>query len=574
MTSAERGPALGASRAQRCLPSRRSSRALLGTVLLVTALAFGAIAPRLLSAEFGLLDDGVTVAFARAFGTTLGEGDLGFLFRFEAARGRFRPVYWLYGALEYAIWGPSAVGFFATNAVALVLTALLVSRAVVFATRDALAGLFTAVAYVLSPPVAESYYTLSKPEVPLALLLAASLCGWAGARAASERDPHRARRWLAVSAGALLLAYFTKETAQVLLLVSATWVAASRMLPSLAVCPGAARVDRWYLAANVGCAALFWAARHLSGTTAIAAGADSQHYVPAASVMLENALGHLAWLLRDFPLLAPMLAFLWYRGGDETPRDAWPRALPVVWIGGWTLVMLPWISMLEYYLLPVALGAAMIAGVAMASVTRSLRARERPARIAAWALVALAVLLLPATVGNAVTSGRMQVAVDVANARLVRFLAGSASRGSTVFVNLPGPAEYTVELGMHLALLHDRPDVSVIDGSVRDLRRDEQALVATPVMRAQTSPAIRLAVYESGAERWRDALLGRMGPRARLVYRETERIRLLGVQLQAPICPVLAMADAHRTLFCAPWQPLLDLRTFEYGWEVYHIHAA
>ena len=68
---------------------------------------------------------------------------------------------------------------------------------------------------------------------------------------------------------------------------------------------------------------------------------------------------------------------------------------------------------------------------------------------------------------------------------------------------------------------------------------------------------------------WREDLYAGLGQGARLVYRGTEQFRLLGAQLQAPMCPVLVMGSEHHEFLCASRQPLLDLRRFEYGWEVY-----
>ena len=132
--------------------------------------------------------------------------------------------------------------------------------------------------------------------------------------------------------------------------------------------------------------------------------------------------------------------------------------------------MLPWRSILEYYLLPAALGASIITGIGMVSVLRSLWAPPRAVRIVARTLLALAVLFLPLTFGNAITNGRIQLAVDSANARLVKFLAANAPPASTVLVNIPEPNEYVYELGVHLALLNGRPDVKVMHRGDRDLR--------------------------------------------------------------------------------------------------------
>src|SRR5262249_19157822 len=160
---------------------------------------------------------------------------------------------------------------------ALLGTTLCVAGTVARGSRDRLASLLAGVAFALAPPAVECYYTLSKPEVPLALWLGLSLWAWAAAREASADQPRRARRPVAVSVASLFLAYFTKETAQATLLASALWVAGSSVIGDGRQ-GAAARIDRWYLGANLGWTALFWIVRAGTGTADIAAGDNSRAY--------------------------------------------------------------------------------------------------------------------------------------------------------------------------------------------------------------------------------------------------------------------------------------------------------
>lgn len=545
--------------------------AVMSALLVVVAISI--MTPRLLSSEFGLLDDGVAIHVSQLVTASVAGGDLTLLLGLEAHRGRFRPLYWLYGALQYAIWGASPLGFFSVNALTLVLTALSVAGTVAFATKDGLASVAAGLAYLLSPPVIESYYTLWKPEVPLALWLAVSLCCWAGARAERERDPRRSRWLFTASALSLLFAYFTKETAQAMLIVSTLWVLAPWGRSGHAPPQGLGRLDRWYLGVNLACTAFFWLARGLARTATIAAGEDSRHYALTGHAIVSGMLGHIAWYLRDFPLLVPLLLFLWWSAEHHRSRDRWPILVPIFWITAWTLIMLPWHSLLEYYLLPACVGGAVITGIGAASVVRSLRAPARSTRVVAGALVAAASVLLPLTVGNAVTSGRVQLAIDTANARLVTFLATEVPPQGTVLVNIPPPNEYVLELATHLAILKDRSDVSVEYAGRGDLQRSDGVLVATPIMRNQPSPSVRLAVYEAGAKSWRDELHARLGTQADLVYRETQRLRLGMAHTQRLLCPLLIWARAHHDLLCPSGPLILDAREFVYGWEVYQAHA-
>ena len=112
--------------------------------------------PRLLSPQFGLFDDGKTIIAAKEMAKNLS------YFTFEADEGRFRPIYWLYFSTLNWIFGENPFWFFLGNTVLLVIATwlLMVFTQMVTGRRTQtwIAGLF----FVLSGPVIENYYTLSK----------------------------------------------------------------------------------------------------------------------------------------------------------------------------------------------------------------------------------------------------------------------------------------------------------------------------------------------------------------------------------------------------------------------------
>jgi hypothetical protein len=539
----------------------RAGRLLLVSVLV--ALTLATMLPRLVSAQFGLLDDGVTIHVARALGTAFEQGDPALLLRLELERGRFRPFYWVFGTLQHAVWGASPLGFFIGNALALLVTALCVSATVVTVSRDHLAGLLAGVAYVLSPPVIEAYYTLSKPEVPLALWLALSLWGWAAARGEAEGG-RRGRLPFVVSAVALFAAYFTKETAQGMVLVSGAWVAGTWLTGRMAHTPGAARIDLWYLAANLAWAALFWVVRVGAGTAAVAAGGDSQRYAFTGASILSSALGHAVWYARDFPLLLPLVAFLVWRRGRGARPDPWLLVVPVLWILGWTAIMLPWPTIYEYYLLPAAIGVAIVVGTGVAEVVRTLSTPRALGKAVAVALVILMIVCVPLTLANTITNGRIQLAVDAANARVVDFLAATAPPAGRVLVHLPPTNEYVDELTLHL-VLKGRADVRVQYRDDPAAHDGEPALIARPYVNNRPLPGVRLPVPDWGRGGSPDA------GRGLLVHRVTHGLRLLAAPVPRSVCDLLVRSEAHAVLFCTGQRRFLDRRRFEYGWEVYRV---
>ena len=173
--------------------------------------------PRLASPRFGLLDDGVTVHFARQICQ-----HLGLAIRVNADTGRFLPFYWLYQTAVYSIgWGQPIV-FFAGNLILLALTVSLIVYLVLLRGGSRFQAWAAGLFFVLFGSVIENFYTLSKAE-PLqvfALLLDLVLL------LHMVRTPVPARR--VVSFAGMVVVFFlacsAKETAVVLLPVSLGWL--------------------------------------------------------------------------------------------------------------------------------------------------------------------------------------------------------------------------------------------------------------------------------------------------------------------------------------------------------------
>ena len=529
------------------------------TWALLGAAAAALMAPRLASPQFGLLDDGLV---PHAAASSLADA----IFQFDRESGRFRPLYWLWLIAQYRLWGPSPLAFYAALCAALAITAGLIAETVRLAAKDVRAGLLAGLAFLLAPPVVENYYTLAKAEPWLCLWLAMSSYWLATALDAADEDAAKSWRRLAGAAACLLPAYFWKETAHAMLIVSLAWLAGGWLA---AWRSPRCRLLLGYAVANAGCAALYAVAHALSGTAAIGAGTYSTHYNLELDPMGQGALRHLAFMVRDFPMLL-IAAAVWgaLRPGAAVPLPGRVRALVfagAAWIAGWTAVMLPWRATFEYYLLPLSMGAAALTGVVLADIAGDARRLGWISRAALGVAACLAAVVAV----NSATNGRVQLTVDAANAELVEFVAARAPRGGSVLVNLPEDSEYLVELREHLARLHGRPDVAV--GALGRAERASGALVANPIMRHQPFPTVRLGFSEAGSgARANDLKRYRLdggGP----AYRRVHAVPLAYVALEAPVCPLLIWTGALGGVSCGIERPLVDRRRFEYGWEVYAV---
>jgi hypothetical protein len=118
--------------------------------------------PRLVSPQFGLLDDGALPIGSAAVLRQITGQEPGAVFRLESGLGIFCSVYWLWYGGQYLLRGANPLAFFLSLYLGLVATSLLVAGTIVTATKDPRAGLLGGLAFLLSPPVVENYNTASK----------------------------------------------------------------------------------------------------------------------------------------------------------------------------------------------------------------------------------------------------------------------------------------------------------------------------------------------------------------------------------------------------------------------------
>ena len=521
--------------------------------------ALVAMLPRLLSAQFGLLDDGVTLLYGQAFPTQWVA-----LLNTAPESGRFCPAFVLFVAVVHTIVGTRPLLFFAVNVVvfAAITAALIGLMRLQGGTRLQAwaAGMF----FVLSGASVESFYTLSKAE-PLQLMwivIALLLVG------RSARVPGRARSvtLFATATVALLLASATKETTIVLVPISLGWLVVAWRSRGVADGPASAIRARCLLM-SVLAAGAFFALRSSLGGLPVAQGGYTRLYRLEWDTLGRSLGDWMILLARDYtymiPLVVVVVALSLSRGQPQ-------RGLlldSVVWMIGWMVVYLPWSWTVEYYLLPFTLGAAAFAGVAFGQLVQALTdATERlPRRITAACLVACAVLW-PLNLATSASNAAVQLAVDAGNHDLVRF-AATLPRDTRLGVNIPGPSEYVLEIDIHLEAIERRPDIVVAHlEPATDAREGggSASYVAAPRMLNALPLSVRIGVSEAGAAAWDLRLVQALGEKRDLVYGTRRHAQLLVFNLHRPVCRLLG-----RTNCVAQGVSFIDTRMFSYGWDVY-----
>ena len=498
--------------------------------------------PRLASPQFGLLDDGLTLPTGREV-----PGQWASVLRLIPETGRFNPAYWLVYSAIWSLVGSRPLVFFTINVFLFAGLLAMLMRLVRACGGTSAAATIAAIVFALSGPAVETFYTLSKAEPLQAPWMGLSLLTTAASVRETRWSLVRAG-WLALAAVTALLAYATKETSVVLIAIALGWLVFEWRARPRHGC--GMRFAASYVVVTMLAAVAFVALRWQYAALALGEGTYTRAY--ALDSVGAALFRIVAWIVRDFAWLLPVLALI-ALGADARRR---PIVYACIWMAGWLLVYLPWPATFEYYLLPFALGAAVLAGTVVADAWAL---RSRLAR----ALLLTTALLWAVTLINASADARVQLAVDRANADLVRFL-GTLPRESRVVLNMTPVNEYYFELPMHLTEIARRPDITFVAHGTVPARTGE-TFVVTPEMANQPGPTVRIALREAGVRQDRAALGALVG--ADRVYQAAQHVEILELGIQRLLCRIAARPVFDPT-YCPADRGVIYRRTFSYGWQV------
>lgn len=449
---------------------RAARDALTAWVAAVTVLGALSLGSASVTLPWSLWDDGEILRRAGSIRAAVESADPARLASelVERGTGRFRPAYWTLQWIKVEVFGTSAGWHHLAGVALMCLNLFFLLRLGTSSGGSRRAGWMAAGLYLLFFPGSQVwlYQSLAEPA-QVAWLLGAAM--WL-------RDSGRTARFGATAAAALLCmaaACLTKETA-VGVLPFVLLRALNR--PGSPDRPG----RRSRRAAAAWCAAL-------AGLGLLLAIGINFHGSYAAfyswSHSFRSNLGAYARML--FEAYGPLLVLLglswtarlwsrWLRSGGLAPDDR-EQALWLVWAGGLTAVLLPWVVSSGYQL------SAALAGIvlwAAMELDRLLRWCDRQAGTrlrARLARGALAALVLPWLAGSALRVANTVSAYHArehANAELVRVLARDAPRGATIWMNvlgIPAPrpgdppleSERISQTALSLAILHGRSDLAV-----------------------------------------------------------------------------------------------------------------
>ena len=393
---------------------RQNSR-LIGVLLLLVLACFLVMLPRLRSTQFGLLDDGVTVALTQALANDPIQA-----FTLMKDAGRFLPAYWFSQILIHQWAGISSLRWFYVNLLLLTLDTLAVFWIARYRgaalLQSALAGLF----FCFSSPIIETFYTLSKPDLIMTTWLIWGILLFLQSRA--SHNLWVKRFFLCAAVLSLGMSIGTKEPAVVLVGIVLGWFILSLLFKST---PGDLLdrpASRTLLFAALVSLIVYLALRFYFVPINPLAGSYSSSYqlnVEAISAQLLRWLGR---FLRDFLFLLPLLLTLLNRKVRQRVNK---RLLldGLVWMAGWMAVFLPWNALESFHTLPFAVGLAMVAALCTgASLQVFFSDGGMRDRITLSMFLIMAMFFAQFTLVNNISTARVQLFYDDVNNRMVKYL--------------------------------------------------------------------------------------------------------------------------------------------------------
>lgn len=519
--------------------------------------------PRLLNPNFGLMDDGRAITISQ--GLLHGKFDLSW----DVVSGRARPIYWLAFGFWYILVGGHPFWYFLGNLVVFSTTTLLLIHLVKDLGGSKLQAFLTGLVFVLSTSVIENIYTLSKAENFQVMLMVGAIT----LSVLAARSTKSSSRWLLVVAAtlALLVACLTKETTILLVPISLVWwgigwLGARKHLSSSELVK---KVSGYLILSSLMSGVIFYLGRSafLNASQLLGVG-QSSGFSFSPGILVDGIVRWGGWLLRDYIWLFPMLLVVMVAC---LVRRCWPRSglwwLALVWMAFWLGMYIPWHFAVEYYLMPFAVGTAVLSGVLLAELAELLNGAGAVWKGVSIATLSLTGLLLLLSQGNTYTDAAIQLAQDSANTRLLEYIAENAPPNAQVVVNLQIANEYIEQMKLMLANYYQRPDLTLVNYQGEDLSQLKSAPNAAYFIVAdignQPKMTVRMGLDEPSLLVWNKSVQPTMESWHK-VFQVTERPILLAVNFPRLLCSIINRGD-----YCASPERLFDPDRLLYQWSVY-----
>ena len=516
--------------------------------------------PRLLSPQFGLFDDGRTLVTAQTL--TSGTWYTGK----DSIEGRFRPIHWLWFSVLYLLDGANPFWFFIGNMLALAF----VTWGIIFLVRkvggSGLQAWLAGAVFVLAGPIPETFFSL-KGEVHQSVFLMLALLSMLPYSKSQSRWQKAGA--LVLSAMAVLLANFSKETSVVLLPISVTWYALVRFIPGYG--KESDRRDRYgaFAFANIIAVIVFFIIRTWVISMQVNTGTYTQRYAIDFGQILQSVVRWGGWLVRDFFWVVPLLLAALLLIASRRKLQSVLLLESFVWMGAWMGIYLPWNFMAEYYMLPFTMGLAVFASALVVEIIPAVRDHGWRCLSSLTAL-GLSLLFFIGSLFNTLTNARVQLVVDESNAHMMTEVARSAAPNSLILVNFQDFTEYVAEMQTQFGALYRRPDLRVEMINPEEIIPDAggDTFIVAASVHNQPQLTVRMGVVEESQGIWNERLkeFFQANDNWKSMYETMRTFRLSDVNYPRLFCPFI-----KTRAFCATPAPLVDTRPFTYGWIIYKL---
>lgn len=518
--------------------------------------------PRLLSAQFGFFDDGITLRIADQ--TAKGSWD----WNWDFSAGRFRPMYRLFFTFPYILFGKQPFWYFIANTIIFVLVVAMTIALVRRLSGSNVQAWITGMLFAISGPIAENYYTLSKGEALQLMWVISSLLLLSTFR--TQQNTTRRISLIAAITLVLFAAHATKETSLIMIPVSLAWLIVAWIHKKIQRAPIHLSAYLVYLIANILAGVSFIALRIIF-IPKISGSSYAGNYELGLDRLLASLIRWSGWLVRDYAYLFPLLliALIWCLRNRRIPQaELFINAS--IWTIAWMGIFLPWKYTVEYYMLSFAMGTAFLGGWLMCQVLGDvLSSQQRKwTRILSGIGLVASILLLISMLCNNIMTARIQLAIDAANGDMFEYLIRQISTDGTAWLNIQSSNEYVEQIGF-LKDAWGRPDIQV-KLFHNKISPGKQDYLITPYVHNHPLLTVRMGVIEASQNLWNQDLQTYLATHSgwEQVFGTDQNFRLMILDLPRLLCPFMQGRD-----FCTARLPVLDTRTFAYGWQIYRLEA-
>ena len=518
--------------------------------------------PRLISPQFGFFDDGrMLVEVNKIFQNNFSMG-------YDVQAGRFRPMYWLYYSCIYALAGQKPFWFFIGHLI--IFQFIIVEIRLLMKQMKATNWQIftTSMVFIFSMPIVENFYTFSKGE-PLQLIFTLASVIFLG----YLKNPRQKKiHWLCIifSFLSILLAMMVKETTIIMVPIAVIWTGYVYLKRNdySKKCRQAYLI---YLVTAILATILCFILRTEWGLSSVLGGTYTNRYALNFMSLLPKFARWLTLFAHYFHYLLPfagiaLISIFKTKLNDSQRLNLFNWG---IWALLWLAVLIPWEYAEVYYLLPLSLGLSFIIGLLLSSITESFLQSGKWIRGVLISLSVLSVILFLATLPTYRTHARIQIIFDKINHQMLTFANEVIPANGAVYTCIDNQNEYVEHISHFLITQYGRANISYnfIDlNTLENLRHASKGIILMPKIKNQPNLLVRAGVEEEFTMAWNDTVLEVMGDQFTLMKTIEEDFRIININLPILLCSILGERG-----FCENPDPIIDVRWFSYGWEVYQI---